>query len=269
MVDLVGEGFDAAVRLGNLADSSLIARRIAPVHAVMVASPAYLARAGTPRTPAELARHEAVPHGDAVWEFVRDGRRFSYRPRGRFTADSGAAELAGVVAGLGVAAMPAFLAGPAIARGELVVDPRRLRDPAGGDVHRAAAAGRAGADEDQGTDRHHAGEGSARPWDLASAPSVPPAGLTRRPAGARCGAGGGRAEMDRREPSGGTADSDALDWQALALGVAFATIWSSAFTSSRIVVEYWPPFLVLSVRFLLLGAGRARRSASRRGSGYG
>ncbi|HRO10437.1 MAG TPA: DMT family transporter [Amaricoccus sp.] len=46
----------------------------------------------------------------------------------------------------------------------------------------------------------------------------------------------------------------ALDWQGLLLGVAFATIWSSAFTSSRIVVEYWPPFLVLSLRFLLSGA---------------
>ena len=44
-----------------------------------------------------------------------------------------------------------------------------------------------------------------------------------------------------------------LDWRALALGVAFATIWSSAFTSSRIVVESWPPFLVLTVRFLLSG----------------
>ena len=44
-----------------------------------------------------------------------------------------------------------------------------------------------------------------------------------------------------------------IDWRALALGLAFATIWSSAFTSSRIVVEYWPPFLVLSVRFLLSG----------------
>lgn len=44
-----------------------------------------------------------------------------------------------------------------------------------------------------------------------------------------------------------------LDWRALALGVAFAAIWSSAFTSSRIVVEYWPPFLVLSVRFVFSG----------------
>jgi probable blue pigment (indigoidine) exporter len=44
-----------------------------------------------------------------------------------------------------------------------------------------------------------------------------------------------------------------LDWRSLALGLGFATIWSSAFTSSRIVVEYWPPFLVLSVRFLFSG----------------
>ena len=44
-----------------------------------------------------------------------------------------------------------------------------------------------------------------------------------------------------------------LDWPALGLGIAFALIWSSAFTSSRIVVEYWPPFLVMSVRFLLSG----------------
>ena len=44
-----------------------------------------------------------------------------------------------------------------------------------------------------------------------------------------------------------------FDWRALGLGLAFATIWSSAFTSSRIVVEYWPPFLVLTVRFLASG----------------
>jgi DNA-binding transcriptional LysR family regulator len=120
LVDVVGEGFDAAVRIGNLADSSLIARKIAPVHALTVASPAYLARAGTPRTPAELAGHETIPHGEQAWEFVRDGRRFAFRPRGRFTADSGPAELAGVAAGLGIAVMPAFLAGPALLRGEVV-----------------------------------------------------------------------------------------------------------------------------------------------------
>ncbi len=119
LVDVVREGFDAAVRLGNLADSSLIARRIAPVHALAVASPAYLARAGTPHTPAELTGHETIPHGDQTWEFLKGGRRFTFRPRGRFTADSGPAELAGVVAGLGIAVMPAFLVGPAVQRGEV------------------------------------------------------------------------------------------------------------------------------------------------------
>jgi DNA-binding transcriptional LysR family regulator len=120
IVDVVGEGFDAAVRMGSLGDSSLIARRIAPVRAVLVASPAYLARSGTPATPAELADHEAVLHGDQVWPFRRDGREFSVRPRGRVAADNGLAEMAAVVAGLGIALMPAFLAGPAIHRGEVV-----------------------------------------------------------------------------------------------------------------------------------------------------
>lgn len=120
VVDVVGEGFDAAVRLGALADSSLIARRIAPIRAVMVASRDYLARRGVPQTPADLAGHDAIPHGDNVWQFVRGGKRYAHRPRGRFMADSGAAELAGVAAGLGIAAMPAFLAAPAIERGEIV-----------------------------------------------------------------------------------------------------------------------------------------------------
>ncbi len=120
-VDLVGEGFDAAVRMGRLADSSLIARRIAAVGAHLVASPDYLARAGTPRTPDELAGHEAIPHGDQTWVFERDGRRFTFKPRGRFTTDSGPAELTAVIAGLGLSVMPDFLAGPAIGRGELVI----------------------------------------------------------------------------------------------------------------------------------------------------
>ena len=120
-VDLVGEGYDAAVRLGTLADSSLIARRIATVRSRLVASPGYLAGAGTPRTPADLAAHAMVPHHDQIWTFARDGKRETFRPRGRFTTDSGQAELAAVVAGLGIAVMPDFLAGPAIGRGELAV----------------------------------------------------------------------------------------------------------------------------------------------------
>jgi DNA-binding transcriptional LysR family regulator len=120
VADIVGEGFDVAVRIGHLPDSSLIARRITSVRAVAVASPAYLARRGTPRTPAELAGHEAILHGDSVWPFRHAGRTITVRPRGRFAADSGPAEVAAVVAGLGLNVMPAFLVGPAIGRGELV-----------------------------------------------------------------------------------------------------------------------------------------------------
>lgn len=121
LVDVVGEGFDAAIRLGALPDSSLIGRRIAPIRSVLVASPHYLARCGTPKTPADLAHHDAIPHGDVIWLFRHKGRTFTHRPRGRFIADSGPAELAGVVAGLGIAMMPTFLAGPSVARGEVVV----------------------------------------------------------------------------------------------------------------------------------------------------
>jgi probable blue pigment (indigoidine) exporter len=60
--------------------------------------------------------------------------------------------------------------------------------------------------------------------------------------------------VDERVNLGGAAGVRGLDLRALGLGVAFALIWSSAFTSSRIVVEYWPPFLLLTVRFLFSGA---------------
>jgi DNA-binding transcriptional LysR family regulator len=60
MVDLIGERFDAAIRIGTLRDSSLIARRIAPVRSVFVASPNYVAHHGRPRTPGELAAHECL-----------------------------------------------------------------------------------------------------------------------------------------------------------------------------------------------------------------
>jgi DNA-binding transcriptional LysR family regulator len=119
-VDLIAERFDVAIRLGRLADSSLIARRIAPIHGVVVASPAYLERHGTPRRPADLANHEAVLQTNAVWRFREGRREIAVRPEGRFEADSGDAVLAAVIAGLGVAMLPTFLAGPQIDAGALV-----------------------------------------------------------------------------------------------------------------------------------------------------
>jgi DNA-binding transcriptional LysR family regulator len=119
-VDLIGERFDVAIRLGNLADSSLIARRIAPIKAAMVASPDYLARRGTPQRPEDLEDHEAVTQLSEVWRF-RDGKReIAINPKARFRADIGQAMVDAVVAGLGVAALPTFLAGHELESGRLV-----------------------------------------------------------------------------------------------------------------------------------------------------
>lgn len=119
-VDLIGERFDVAVRLGTLSDSSLIARKIAPIHGVMVASPDYLARRGEPRTPAELAGHDAVLQINEVWRF-RDGRReITVQSHARFRADNGQALVYAAEAGVGIAMLPTFLSGPSIEKGTLV-----------------------------------------------------------------------------------------------------------------------------------------------------
>lgn len=119
-VDLIGERYDVAVRLGTLEDSSLVARRIAPIKVAVVASPAYLAAHGAPQRPEDLTSCEALMQGSEVWRF-QDGRKtITLRPEGRFKADNGQALLAAAAAGLGVAMLPTFLAGPAIERGEVV-----------------------------------------------------------------------------------------------------------------------------------------------------
>ncbi|HZF32823.1 MAG TPA: LysR family transcriptional regulator, partial [Candidatus Angelobacter sp.] len=69
-VDLVGEGFDCAVRVGYLADSNLIARRVGPIHGRLVASPDYIKEHGAPDTPDELLMHQALMQGTEAWQFV-------------------------------------------------------------------------------------------------------------------------------------------------------------------------------------------------------
>jgi DNA-binding transcriptional LysR family regulator len=118
-VDLVGEGFDAAVRAGYLPDSNLVARRIAPLRGKCVASPEYLKARGAPRTPEQLLEHECLMQGAESWRFVSDSRTITVRPQGRFKADNGAALAAAAVAGLGIAALPDFLIDAHIAAGAL------------------------------------------------------------------------------------------------------------------------------------------------------
>ena len=122
-VDILTDGFDLAVRMGALPDSALIARRIAPLRLAVLASPAYLERRGLPKRPRDLADHDCivytVPGGD-VWRF-REGARFtSVRVTGRFRSDSPEAMRAAALGGHGVAGLPTFMLGNAIAEGLLV-----------------------------------------------------------------------------------------------------------------------------------------------------
>jgi DNA-binding transcriptional LysR family regulator len=122
IVDLIGERFDAAIRIGTLKDSSLVARRIAPVRSVLVASPGYLGQRGRPSTPRDLAGHDCLIYTGrtvAEWQFQAGKRSISIRPEGRLRSDSGEAVLQWAIAGLGIAEGPSFLVSDAIESGAL------------------------------------------------------------------------------------------------------------------------------------------------------
>lgn len=121
-VDLVSEGFDAAVRIGILPDTSFIARKLGAVATVIVASPAYLAAHGMPEKPQALAKHECLIYSGAreTWQFRANRKWVSLRPQGRFRADNGEVLRAAALAGLGITALPDFLVDEAVATGDLV-----------------------------------------------------------------------------------------------------------------------------------------------------
>ncbi|CAA7623234.1 LysR family transcriptional regulator [Magnetospirillum sp. SS-4] len=123
-VDLVDEGWDVAVRIGRLADSSLIARRLAPIRRVVCAAPAYLERHGVPRTPTELSGHDCLSHSAVnpwEWRFATpDGPLPPVEIRGRFHADNGDVLRVMALAGQGLTFLPTFFVGDDIRAGRLV-----------------------------------------------------------------------------------------------------------------------------------------------------
>ncbi|MBM3479937.1 MAG: LysR family transcriptional regulator [Alphaproteobacteria bacterium] len=124
VVDLVEEGHDLAIRIGRLAPSSLIARRLAPCRLVACAAPSYLRRAGAPRTPADLAGHECLgytyaPARDA-WRFVGPGGDdATVHVRGRLHANNGDALRVAALHGAGIVVLPSFIVGADLAAGRL------------------------------------------------------------------------------------------------------------------------------------------------------
>lgn len=124
-VDLVKERMDLAVRITQLTDSSLVARRLAPCRQVVCASPAYLKQHGIPQTPADLARHNCFTYsllrGSQDWRFVGvGGRPVAVSVRGNLRSNNTMALKTAALAGAGILHCPTFYAGPELAAGKLV-----------------------------------------------------------------------------------------------------------------------------------------------------
>ena len=124
VVDLVEEGYDLAVRVVRLSDSSLIARRLAPSRFVLSAAPSYLARRGTPLEPEDLAGHDCLIYSYQTtgerWRFQGPGGTRQVRIAGRLRANNGDALLGAALGGAGVALLPSFICGEAVRDGRLV-----------------------------------------------------------------------------------------------------------------------------------------------------
>lgn len=124
-VDLVEEGIDVAVRIGELRDSSLIQRKLAPSRRVLCASPAYLERVGRPACPAALRDHTALLYKSsgsrAVWRFRDAAGDHEIQVDGSLRANNADALHIAALAGVGITVLPVFMVGPDIRRGALEV----------------------------------------------------------------------------------------------------------------------------------------------------
>jgi DNA-binding transcriptional LysR family regulator len=132
-VNLVEEGFDLAVRIGQLEDSTLVARRLGTSRMVTCASRAYLERHGEPLHPNDLQRHTGLQYSNISykqhWQFVaRDGETLQAQPQIRIRANNGEALACAAVAGMGITTGPTFILGRYLKEGKLqriLIDYRR------------------------------------------------------------------------------------------------------------------------------------------------
>ena len=126
MVDLIGEGFDAVLRIATLPDSSLIARRLCGVERFLVAAPSYLKAKGRPKHPMNLAEHACVAYAYLLtpdtWRFrhAKTGESATVHPSGaQLRVNNGDAMMPALIAGLGMGVLPDFILREALADGRL------------------------------------------------------------------------------------------------------------------------------------------------------
>ncbi|GAA5232549.1 LysR family transcriptional regulator [Verticiella sediminum] len=122
-IDLIAEGYDMALRGGILADSSLVARRLALVCMEVVAAPSYLAQRPAPGHPDELGQHECLLYGQGgpvEWLFKIDGKPARVAVKGRLHTNNGEIVRDAALAGMGIACLPDFIIAQAVADGRLI-----------------------------------------------------------------------------------------------------------------------------------------------------
>ena len=134
VINLVEEGVDLAVRIGQLPDSSLVARHVGDMRRIMVASPGYLKSRGEPKRPQDIATHDAIQSGStsgqAEWRFVEGGNevRMDYAPR--LVTNTADAAIRYAEAGGGLTRVLAYQAAEAIKRGRLKIVLAKFEQPA-------------------------------------------------------------------------------------------------------------------------------------------
>ena len=122
-VDMVGEGFDMAIRIGTLPDSSLIAKRLGVFRRVICGSPSYIQGAGAPREPEDLLNHACLRYGresQTGWELFNGDQRKVIAVQGPMVSNNGEMLRDAAVAGLGLILLPEFIVAPALASGDLM-----------------------------------------------------------------------------------------------------------------------------------------------------
>jgi DNA-binding transcriptional LysR family regulator len=131
LVNLVEDGIDVAVRIGHLADSSLVARQVGDMRRIVVAAPAYLKRRGEPKSPEAIADHDTIQFGASAldWRFVDDGREVRVALTPRLSTNSADAAIEHAVAGGGLTRVRAYQAADAVKRGWLKVVLHKFEQP--------------------------------------------------------------------------------------------------------------------------------------------
>lgn len=131
IINLVEDGVDLAVRIGHLADSSLVARQVGEMRRIVVASPAYLKAHGEPKTPEAVPAHQSIRFGPTTdWSFVRDGRKLQLTVNPRLISNSADAAIQYAEQGGGLTRVLAYQAAEGLRRGRLKIVLTKFEEPA-------------------------------------------------------------------------------------------------------------------------------------------